>query len=561
MDLPVGEHLPLIRRLPWALVLGIAPAAFLGLFFAWPVIAIIDRGLRPSGSFQLGVFGDVLTDPNIVDVAWFTLWESVLSTIACLLLGIPGAALFARFAFRGRRMLWALLLVPFVMPTVVVAVAFITLIGPDGVTGVHLTGTIWAILLAHVFFNYAIVVRTVGAAWMTLDDSQLEAARLLGASNLRAFLTVTLPQLRDSIAAAGTIVFLFAFTSFGIVVLLGGVHQRTLEVEIYDQTARFLNLDVAAVLAILQLVGVVALLVVFGRMQSRRERASQKRSSATLLRRPSTRSERMFVGVNLAFIAVMLVSPLVVLVLRSLHSAQGWGLDAYSTLGDARRGSTSFIDPVDAVLNSLRFASATTVMAVVLGASAAWALSARARTGARSASAITRSVTETALMVPLGASAVTVGFGCLLALDAPPLDLRSSLWMLPIAHTVIALPLVIRVLLPAIRSIDPQLLEAGELLGASRRRLWWSVEVPLVWRQILVAAGFAFAVSLGEFGATMFLVRADDPTLPIAIYRSLGRPGADNLSQALALSVILMAVTAVVVVLVDRLRPAGSSEF
>jgi len=557
----VGERLPLIRRAPWVLVLAIPPLVFLALFFAWPVLAIIDRGLRPSGSFQLDVFSEVLSDQNIRAVGWFTLWESVLSTLLCLLLGIPGAAVFARFSFRGRRALWALLLVPFVMPTVVVAVAFLTLIGPDGVTGIHLTGTIWAILVAHVFFNYAIVVRTVGAAWMTLGDAQLEAAQDLGASPLRGFLTVTLPQLRSSILAAGSIVFLFAFTSFGIVVLLGGIHQRTLEVEIYDQTARFLNLDVAAVLTIVQLVGVVLLLVVFGRVQSDREQAVERGSPAAMLRPPRTHSERVFVGVNLAFIVLVLLSPLVVLIVRSLHGVDGWSLDAYSALRDARRGSTSFIAPVEAVMNSLRFATATTVMAVVLGGCASWALCSREGRRVRSASSITRSVTETALMVPLGASAVTVGFGCLIALDAPPLDLRSSSWMLPIAHTVIALPLVIRVLLPAIRSIDPNLLEAGESLGASRLRLWWSVELPLVWRQVVVAAGFAFAVSLGEFGATMFLVRADDPTLPIAIYRTLGRPGADNFSQALALSVILMAVTAAVVLVVDRLRPNGTSEF
>jgi thiamine transport system permease protein len=543
------------------LVLAIPPLVFLALFFVWPVLAIVDRGLRPTGSFQLGVFSEVLSDPNIRAVGWFTLWESVLSTLLCLLLGIPGAAVFARFSFRGRRALWALLLVPFVMPTVVVAVAFLTLIGPDGVTGIHLTGTIWAILIAHVFFNYAIVVRTVGAAWMTLDDAQLEAARDLGASPLRGFLRVTLPQLRSSIVAAGSIVFLFAFTSFGIVVLLGGVHQRTLEVEIYDQTARFLNLDVAAALAIVQLVGVVLLLVVFGRVQSGREQTVERGSQAVMIRPPRSPSEWVFVGANLAFIVLVLLSPLVVLIVRSLHGVDGWSLDAYSTLRDARRGSTSFIAPVEAVTNSLRFATATTVMAVILGGCASWALCSREGRRVRSASSITRSVTETALMVPLGASAVTVGFGCLIALDAPPLDLRSSSWMLPIAHTVIALPLVIRVLLPAIRSIDPNLLEAGESLGASRLRLWWSVELPLVWRQLVVAAGFAFAVSLGEFGATMFLVRADDPTLPIAIYRTLGRPGADNFSQALALSVILMAVTAAVVLVVDRLRPNGSSEF
>jgi len=557
----VGERLPLIRRAPWLLALAVPPLVFLALFFAWPVLAIVDRGLRPTGSFQLDVFSEVLSDPNIRAVGWFTLWESVLSTLLCLLLGIPGAAVFARFSFRGRRALWALLLVPFVMPTVVVAVAFLTLIGPDGVTGIHLTGTIWAILISHIFFNYAIVVRTVGAAWMTLDDAQLEAAHDLGASPLRGFLTVTLPQLRSSIVAAGSIVFLFAFTSFGIVVLLGGVHQRTLEVEIYDQTARFLNLDVAAVLTIVQLVGVVLLLVLFGRVQSGREQAVERGSQAVMLRPPRSHSERVFVGVNLSFIVLVLLSPLVVLIVRSLHGVDGWSLDAYSALRDARRGSTSFIAPLDAVMNSLRFATATTVMAVLLGGCASWALASRGGTRVRSASSITRSVTETALMVPLGASAVTVGFGCLIALGSPPFDLRSSSWMLPIAHTVIALPLVIRVLLPAIRAVDPNLLEAGESLGASRLRLWWSVELPLVWRQLVVAAGFAFAVSLGEFGATMFLVRADDPTLPIAIYRTLGRPGADNFSQALALSVILMAVTAAVVLVVDRLRPNGSSEF
>lgn len=549
------------RRTPWGLVLALPPLAFLGVFFLWPVVSIIDRGLRPSGRLELSVFGDVLASPSLRHVAWFTLWESLLSTLLCLLLGLPGAALFARYSFRGRRLLWALLLVPFVMPTVVVAVAFLTLIGPDGVTGVRLTGTIWAILIAHVFFNYSIVVRTVGAAWMTLDDRQLEAARTMGATPLHGFLSVTLPQLRSAILAAGSIVFLFSFTSFGIVVVLGGLQQRTLEVEIYDQTARFLNLDVAAVLAIIQLVGVVVVLILFGRAQSRRVLAAPHRSPAGMLRRPVGRSGRLFLWSNLVVIASLILVPLLVLVVRSLHGVDGWGLDAYTGLADARRGSTSFIAPFDAITNSLRFAAITMVMAVLLGGCASWALASRAGTGSRTAAAIGRSVTETALMVPLGASAVTVGFGCLIALDEPPLDLRSSAWMLPIAHTVIALPFVIRVLLPSIRAIDPHLLDAATTLGASRWRQWWSVELPLVWRQLVVAAGFAFAISLGEFGATMFLVRADDPTLPIAIYRSLGRPGADNLGRALALSVILMAVTAIVVAVVDRLRPTGSPEF
>lgn len=542
------------------MLLAIPPAVFLALFFAWPILAILDRGLRPAGQFDLGVFADVLGDPTIRRVAWFTLWESLLSTLLCLVIGLPGAAVFARLSFRGRRTLWALLLVPFVMPTVVVATAFITLIGPDGITGVHLTGTIWAILVAHVFFNYAVVVRTVGATWMTIDDRQLEAARTLGASPTRAFLSVTLPRLRASIAAAASIVFLFSFTSFGIVVLLGGVHQRTLEVEIYDQTARFLHLDVAAVLAILQLVGVVLLLVVFGRIRSSSSESEQRRSEE-LLRPAVSASQRWFLRVNLVIIGLLLAAPLVVLVVRSLRTTHGWGFGAYLGLTSARVGTTSFISPTEAIVNSLRFAAATMAISVLLGASAAWAIAGRSRRSGSTHRSWGTSLAEAALMVPLGASAVTVGFGCLIALDRPPLDLRSSVWMLPIAHAVIALPFVVRLLVPSIRSIDHRLLDAGASLGASRLRAWWSIELPLVWRQLVVAAGFAFAISLGEFGATAFLVRADDPTLPIAIARALGRPGGDNFSQALALSVILMGVIAVVVLLIDRLRPLGSSEF
>ena len=539
-----------------------APAVlFLALFFAWPVVAIINRGLRPSGHLQLGVFGDVLSDSSMRRVVWFTVWESLLSTIVCLLAGLPAAAVFARYAFRWRRTIWSLLLVPFVMPTVVVGTAFLTLIGPNAVTGLHLTGTIWAILIAHLFFNYAVVVRTVGATWMTLDDRQVEAARTLGASPLRAFRNVTLPQLRSSILAAASIVFLFSFTSFGIVLLLGGVRQRTLEVEIYDQTARFLHLDVAAVLAIIQLVGLVLLLVVFGRARSKGDSSVEQRRSGELLRVATTGAQRWFLRVNLLVMGTLLAVPLLVLVVRSLKTEQGWGLGAYTGLARARVGTTSFISPVDAIVNSLRFATATMVISVVLGASASWAIAGRERRLGNSRRLRGTSVAEVALMVPLGASAVTVGFGCLIALDRPPVDLRSSLWLLPIAHAVIALPFVIRLLAPSVRSVDQRVLDAAASLGASRARVWWSVELPLVWRQLIVAAGFAFAVSLGEFGATSFLVRSEDPTLPIAIARALGRPGGDSFSQAMALSVILMAVVAVLIVLIDRLRPLGSSEF
>ena len=197
--------------------------------------------------------------------------------------------------------------------------------GPNGVSGVDLSGTIWAILVAHVFFNYAVVVRTVGGAWSTLDPRVEEAARTLGASPWRAFVEVTLPRLRPAIASAASIVFLFTFTSFGVVLILGGIRQRTIEVEIYDQTARFLHLDVAAGLALVQLVAVVLVLVWFGRTQRRRALVLDRRPASEVERRPVGWRARSFVAANLAFMAVLFGAPLGVLVAKSFSHARRLG--------------------------------------------------------------------------------------------------------------------------------------------------------------------------------------------------------------------------------------------
>lgn len=541
----------------WRGALVAPPLLFLVVFFVWPVTAIIVRGLRPDGVWDLSAIGDVVTDPVIRRVAWFTLWQAVASTVLTIVVGLPGAALFARYQFAGKRVLWAALLVPFVLPTVVVGVAFLGVLGPNGVSGADLSGTIWAVLIAHVFFNYAVVVRTVGGYWATLDPRVEAAARTLGASPWRTFREVTWPLLRPAVAAAGSIVFLFTFTSFGVVLILGGIRQRTLEVEIYDQTSRFLRLDVAAGLALVQLVVVVAALAWFSRTQQRRAVVLDRRPARETARRPTGWRARTFVAANLVFIALLLGTPLGVLVAKSFSTPDGWGLANYQALDTARRGSSAFVAPLEAVINSLLFALAATVIAVLLGGCAAWAIAGargqRERRWAR--------WTDTVLMIPLGTSAVTVGFGFLIAFDEPPLNLRSSVWLIPLAHAVVALPFVVRLLVPALRSIDPTLREAAGVLGASPARVWREIDLPVVGRALTAAAGFAFAVSLGEFGATVFLARADRPTLPIAIFRALGRPGALEFGQAMALSVILMVMTVVVLVVVDRLRPAGSTEF
>jgi thiamine transport system permease protein len=248
--------------------------------------------------------------------------------------------------------------------------------------------------------------------------------------------------------------------------------------------------------------------------------------------------------------ALLLGAPLALLVERSFRSGDGHDLSAWRALGDAGGNSRLFVAPLDAVGNSLRFAAVATGVAVTLGGMAA-AVLARAR--GRLARAL-----DGLLVLPLGTSAVTVGFGFLISLDEP-VDLRASPLLVPLAQAVVALPFVVRTMTPVLRSIDPRLHEAAAVLGASPARVWRTIDLPLVRRAVLVAAGFAFAISLGEFGATTVIARADSPTVPVVIARLLARPGSLNVGQAFALSVVLMALTATAVLLVDRWRPRSGS--
>ncbi|MEV8551016.1 iron ABC transporter permease [Streptomyces glaucescens] len=530
------------------------PVAFFAVFFAWPVAAIVARGLDVDGGWRFGRLWDVLTEPGIRHVLWFTTWQALASTGLTLLLALPAAYVLGRFAFPGRQLLRAVVTVPFVLPTVVAGTAFLALLGRGGLLdelwGVRLDTTVWAILLAHVFFNYAVVVRTVGGLWAQLDPRQEEAAQMLGASPLQAWRRVTLPALAPAVAAAALMVFLFTFTSFGVVQILGGPRFSTLEVEIYRQTSEIFDLSTAAVLTLIQFAAVGAILAVHAWTVRRRETALRLVDPAVTARRPRGAGQWALLAGVLGTVAVLILLPLAVLVQRSLDAP---GFAYYEALTRAD-GGTFLVPPIEAIGNSLEYALAATAIAVVVGALAAAALT------RRDAGRFVRGF-DALLMLPLGVSAVTVGFGFLIALDEPPLDLRASWILVPLAQALVGVPFVVRTMLPVLRAVDVRLREAAAVLGASPWRVWREVDLPMVRRALLVAAGFAFAVSLGEFGATVFIARPDNPTLPVAVARLLGRPGDLNYGQAMALSTILMVVCAVALLVLERLRTDRTGEF
>ena len=537
----------------YALALA-APATVLGVFFLWPLVTMIGLGLAPEGRLDLGAFGEVLARPRTQRVLLQTLALAAAATVSSALVGIPLAHILYRRRFRGRGVLRLLVVLPFVMPSVVVGFAFTTLLrsgGPLGFLG--LDGTPVAIVLAMVFFNVAVFARTVGGASEALDSRMEDAARVLGATPWTTYRTVTLPRLLPAIAGAASIVFLFCATAFGIVLVLGGGRIGTIETEIYFQTVQFLDLPAASVLSLVQIVVVMVLLVLAGR--TRRSRPDRHAGAAIVPR--ATRRDHGLIAYAV-LVAGLLLVPITALVIRSLSTTSGWGFDHYLALATTGERNSLRITVVEALVNSLQIAVTAMVISVTLGVLVALVLTRRPRSGwGRRVIGLV----DHAVMLPLGVSAVTVGLGILITLDEAPFDLRASWIIVPVAQALVALPLVVRSIVPVLSSIEPRLREGLATLGAPPWRAFLDVDMRMALRPILAASALALAACLGEFGATVFLARPEYATLPVVIYRLLGTPGTGNLGMAAAASVLLALLTVGIMALLERSRVGRAAAF
>ena len=544
-------------------LLVLVPLAYLSLFFLYPLVAILSRSLWGDGGFSFAPFTSVLGDSYYLGRIWFTTWQALVSTLLTLAVGLPAAYLFAKYEFRGKTLLKALTTVPFVMPTIVVAMGFVALLGPQGAINealmdlfgldsppIRIMNTLTIIFMAHAFYNYAIVVRIVSGLWANLDPSVEETAKMLGAGRVRTFYHVTLPLLLPAIASAALLAFAFSFTSFGVVLVLGGSQFATLEVAIYELTAKLFRLPLAGALSVVQLVFTYMFLLLYARLQERSAVQVDLKPRAATARRRMRVGDRVFV---IAMVAVLLLilSPLFALLEQAFSTADGYAPSHVTNLFSNERGSYFYLSPLLIMWNSLRFALATVAISVVVGTIVAYFL---ARRGGRS-------VPDALFMLPLGVSAVTLGFGFIVALNKPPLDLRASWTILVVAHSLVAYPFVIRSVLPVLRAMPPSLREAAAVLGASPTRVFISVDLPIIAPALLVGATFAFAISMGEFGASLLLVRPEFTTMPVAIFRFLGQPGGVNLGEALAMSSLLMAVVALGFVAIERFRFRGVGAF
>ena len=541
----------MIRRL----ALWIGPLLFVGVLFFWPVSKIVALGL--GGSWL-----ETLTEPSTLSAIWFTIWQAALSTAICLVIGIPGAYVLYRKSFRGQRFVRALITVPLVLPTIIVAISFTAFRAVHGMyeaigLGFIVENPIYWIIAAHVFVNYSITVRTIGGVWATLDNETEEAAAMAGAGRLRTLISITLPQLKPAVVSAAALTFLFCSASFGIVLILGGGQVNSIETEISVAATQFLDLNKAATLALLQ----TALTIVAFTISETITKGAVGLEQVDEGRPKPSIDWRDWPVVALTGLVVfgLVAMPIVVVLARAFVVGDGtvfglaFGLDNFANLAGRGDRDVLNISVGQATLNTLRNVSISTTIAVTLGTTVAYLLS---RPVFTRLGRISRRTLDVMFLLPMGVSSVVLGFGYLITFGGGGFALRSSWLVVPLVQSLLALPLVIRLIYPALISIGSDHREAASTAGATEGQTWWFIESPMIRGVITTAIGYALIVSLGEFGAASLLAYGDQATLPTVLYQLISRPGSTNYGMAMAVSALLILLTLALVFVVSlRKKP------
>ena len=504
--------------------LAVLPLGFVLVFLGFPVLKLL------SGAFSGSAFLAVFENPYYVARLLWTLSSAGVSMLVTVVLGVPVAVMFAKYDFRGKRLLEALLTLPFVVPTIVVGMGFLALFGANGIF--NLSGTPILIILANVFYNFALVVRIVSSYLGTLDPELEDAARVEGATAWQVFLHITLPIARPAIFASSALVFLYCFASFGIPLLLGGGRFNTLEVEIWQSVSTQLKLSEASALALIQLVVTLLASIVYTRAQTQSSLALEFNS-----KRPKAKGiARVTLVGFVVFTLVLTLAPMLALLRRALFDANGLTFSFFVsalTVGDG----LSDVSLILALENAALFVTLTLLLAVPLGL-----LYALATHFSRSR------ILDALSLLPLMTSATLLGVGYIVAYPA----LTANLGLLISAYTITAYPFITRSVLPALRALPLEILEVARVSGANEIQVFWFVTLPLLRPALSTGIAFAFASVIGEFSATLVLARPEWATLTTIIYSKLGRPG--QLGEASAVAVMLLVLTTAGFLVLDRTR-------
>ncbi|GAK53059.1 putative sulfate transport system permease protein [Candidatus Moduliflexus flocculans] len=545
---------------------AIFPVMFLAVFFYLPLLSMLKEGcLDPSGSLTLHYLIQTLRDPYHYHVISLTFKQACLSTIITLLIGLPGAYIATKFDFPGKAALQAITTIPFVLPSIIVSLGFILLFGNNGILNnalkwlFHLDApplrilySLKAIVLAHAFYNFPVVVRFVSAVWSSIDPRLEDAARSLGASDRQVFQHVTLPLILPGILASAALTFIFSFMSFAVVLVLGGVKYATVEVTIYTLMTVLLDYKMGSALAIVQSLFSLSFMYVYAhvldinRPTNRLSVRKVPQPKIIVTRRDVVSIRGASIMTYAVLVLLMILGPMLAVCAYSFVKHTGnttlVSAAAYQKVFATRYNSLLGTTPLQSIRNSLFFGVMTVFCSLPLGVCIAFLLT--------KTTLPHKKLFDALVMLPLGISSVSLGLGYVRSFHKPPLLIAGTWYAIVCAHTILAYPFVMRAVTPLLKKMQPALIEAAMSLGATRTAAFFLIELPLIKPGLLVGATFAFAMSLGEMGTTYLLYRPVLTTMPISIYRFLS---SHDFASASAMGVLLMCVCGLLFFCIERL--------
>ncbi len=532
---------------------------FLLVTFYIPVTVLLSRGVMDSNGLTLRWIGELAVSGYYRRIFFFTFFQALVSTLLSLIAGLPGGWLLSHVSFPGKRLIKGLTTLPFILPSILVVLGFILFWGRQGVINkllMDLTGqkkpllevlySLKAILLAHVFYNFPIALRLTAAWWEGFSENQTNAAKTLGASRTRIFFTITLPQLLPGLMSAASLIFLYCFMSFAVILVLGGgPRYSTMEVEVYRLIKYSLDFGKGGALALAETLATLFLTYFSIKSERKNLHRSQGIRKKAVWKDLDIHS-KVFSLLYLLLIAIIILGPIFTVIIQSFLAQAtrtgpaGFTLKWYHQMLSPPGSLSGAALLAESVRNSLGIAAAVLVLTLLLGSYTAWVL---ARHKLKHPE-----FTESLIMLPMGVSSVVLGIGYLWMQRNGLFGSTPPILGIVLAHTVIALPFVLRSLTPAMRRISQNLLDAASLMGAGGWKRFATIELPLIRPGLITGGAFAFAISLGEINATLILSDAGITTIPIAILRLIGTY---KFFPACALGTILIGICLMAFTLID----------
>ena len=506
------------------------------LVFILPLLSVFSRAFKGGPE----VFLSVLKDPYTWRLLLFSLYEAFLSALISVVLALPFSVFFSKYTFFGRKAILTSSDAAFALPAILCVIGFVVFYGNNGILNSLLLSfsltdksikflySFPSVIFAHVYLNFPIAFSLITSALSSLDEKEEMASRLLGKGKLYTFLRITLPKVKGTIISAFTLIFLFCFPSFLIVMSLGGSPKYyTMEAEIYRRTYTDVNTVSSSSLALFSFL-VMSLLLLFSGYGREEKRAS--RSNRVIKK---TKGWKKLEAFFLSFLIILfLAPPLLSIAYRAFFTKDGtFTLKAWFDI--AKKAPTGAGTGLEAIFNSLLVALTSSFVSVSLST-------------AISISAVRRNSKFIPLLtsLPMAAGSVSLGLGfSFLSVALPHKSTVLSYILVITAHLVVVMPFCVRTIMPGAKRIPERLTLASMCLGKGKMYSYSKVEKPMLKNYRRRAFAFSFALSLGEVNATMALAEGKVTTLPILIYKMINQY---NYQGASALALILLTVAIVV---------------